>query len=283
MVWAGRAAIVGLSCALACTLVASCSGSSFPGARPPVRSSTTVAAARRTTTTRPDARTQYASAIADGLRTEGHQIPGLTAPQRACIAAAIVDGVGVERFRAAGVAPDEMRESGHQLPTRLANEIPEPARRDVGGRLQRCGVAYAMAKPLFVGLSKQLVNDFADASCMASGLNAAERQLVVADFVLVTTPSSAGASSLADVFLQCVRFGELTVHDLGAPLSSGEVDCVDRSSRTDSIMHEAAVDAFVGITAGSNLGYGLARIWVRCLTPAHLRILETNPGRPIDT
>ncbi len=203
--------------------------------------------------------------------------------QRACIAAAIVDGVGVDRFRTAGVAPDEMRESGHQLPTRLANVIPDPVRRDIGSKLQGCGVAYAMAKPLFVGLSKQLVDDFADEGCMATGLDAADRQLVVGDFVLVTTPSIADASSLADVFLQCVRFGELTVHDLGAPLSNGEINCVDVASRSDAIMHEAAADAFVGITAGSNLGYGLARIWVRCLTPGHLRILRTNPGRPIET
>jgi hypothetical protein len=277
-----RAGKVAVGC-LFVALLASCSGSAFPGAGARNVTTTTAAPTRPvTSSTEPDLHRQYAVEIAEGLGTEAHKIEGMTGGQTACVAAAMLDGVGLDRFRAAGVSPDEMRESGHLLPTRLGNTLPEPVRRDIGNRLQGCDVAYMMAKPMFVGLSKELVSDFADEPCMSLSLSAPAHQLVVGDFVIVTTPTAADASALADVFLQCVRFGDVTVHDLGATASDGEIKCIDTQSRTDPVMHQAAADAFIGITSGSNLGYGLARVWARCLTPAHLRILANHPNRPVD-
>jgi hypothetical protein len=222
-------------------------------------------------------RAAYVDAASAGLLAE---TPTAPADDIRCVAQAIVEGIGVDRLRRAGVSVGELRNPEFEPPATIATSMDTAARIELATRLQSCGIGRIVGSDVALQFArtKRADSDIrqADAECLARGFDGAEARRMIAGMMLgdLTIPD---AERLARLTVECVGLARIIANDGGLRLTDAETECIDRAGRSDTTFVKALADRFrdvapVATSAAERVGVRV----VACLTPAHRRAVARS-------
>ena len=284
---AGKLATVLLAAAV--LGVAGCGGTSYNKAANGSTATTTGggtspnSASPTTASSNPDAQAMI-DAAAKGVQSSdsGANISSDTAH---CFGAALVNTLGVDRLKAAGVTAASLGDSSQDLPAELAQSTPNDVRLQLGAALQGCGfgevIGPAFAKGFVqnAGTSSVKIDSTAQ-SCLSSGFDSSGSRAMIADLVLGQKPSSGDADVLAGLMLQCINLTPIFAAQFGFPLAASEQSCIDAKDKSNPTIRKVIAAEIAGTSGSvsSSDQNALGAAFITCLTPAHIAQLGQKGG-----
>jgi len=280
---AGKVATVLLAAAV--VGVAGCGGTSYNKASNGSNGTSNGGGSTSPTTasSNPDAQAMI-DAAAKGVQSSdsGANISSDTAH---CFGAALVNTLGVDRLKAAGVTAASLGDSSENLPAEVAKNTPSDVREQLGAALQACGfgevIGPAFAKGFVENAGTSSVKiDSAAQQCLSSGFDSSDSRLMIADLVLGQKPSSTDAGVLAGLMLQCINLTPIFAAQFGFPLTASEQSCIDAKDKSNPTIRKVIAAEIAGTSGSvsSSDQTALGTAFITCLTPAHIAQLGQKGG-----
>jgi hypothetical protein len=222
-------------------------------------------------------RGDYVDAASAGLLAE---TPAAPKDDIRCLAEAIVDGIGVDRLRSAGVSVGELSNPEFEPPATIAKSMDTEARIDLATRLQKCGIGRIVGSDVALQFARTENQgsdiEKSDVECFARGFEGAGARRMIAGMMLsdLTIPD---ADRLARLTVECVGLARIIGNDSGLNLTDAEAECIDRTGRSDTTFVKALADRFRDVAPAATSA--AERVGVRvaaCLTPAHRRAVAQS-------
>jgi hypothetical protein len=212
----------------------------------------------------------YVDAVFRGLNTE---TTGASDDDLRCVAQAIVDGIGVDRFHDAGVTVEQVGDPDFEPPQSIADAMNAVDRVAMAQGLQACDVGRIVGGDVSRQFARERAPDAeADASevaCFGRGFEGPKARPMIAGLML-NDVSLVDSTRLARLTIDCIGLAPLIASAIGVDLTAAESACIERAGRTDTTFLRLLANEFRNIkspaeTASARFG---AKV-VACLTPAH--------------